>query len=112
MGAKIVGNIETSKLRLGGKLTLSLPLACTGPKKNAQNNDHLGKKKDAEKGTNRGDFFHISVQNSRQRRTFSRTLFNAKQFSMLYLSHYLMGVGPNTKKNQNSGKQIRIPEGM
>ena len=27
--------------------------------------------------------------------------------------HYLMGLGPNTKKiPQNSGKQIRIPEGM
>ena len=27
--------------------------------------------------------------------------------------HYLMGIGPNTKKiPQNSGKQIRIPEGM
>ena len=26
---------------------------------------------------------------------------------------YLMGIGPNTKKiPQNSGKQIRIPEGM
>ena len=28
-------------------------------------------------------------------------------------THYLMGLGPNTKKiPQNSGKQIRIPEGM
>ena len=28
-------------------------------------------------------------------------------------THYLMGIGPNTKKiPQNSGKQIRIPEGV
>ena len=34
-------------------------------------------------------------------------------FQALY-AHYLMGIGPNTKKKipQNSGKQIRIPEGM
>ena len=38
-----------------------------------------------------------------------------KTFSMqaLHGAHYLMGLGPNTKKiPQNSGKQIRIPEGM
>ena len=29
------------------------------------------------------------------------------------ITHYLMGMGPNTKKiPHNSGKQIRIPEGM
>ena len=29
------------------------------------------------------------------------------------IHHYLMGLGPNPKKiPQNSGKQIRIPEGM
>ena len=40
------------------------------------------------------------------------TFGDCRQIS-LCSSHYLMGLGPNTKKiPQNSGKQIRIPEGM
>ena len=38
-------------------------------------------------------------------------LKSAKPF--LLAKHYLMGLGPNQKKiPQNSGKQIRIPEGV
>ena len=42
----------------------------------------------------------------------------SKSWSSFYIFyskriHYLMGIGPNTKQiPQNSGKQIRIPEGM
>ena len=36
-----------------------------------------------------------------------------RKVARLKRHHYLMGLEPNTKKiPQNSGKQIRIPEGM
>ena len=39
--------------------------------------------------------------------------FNLGLLDTITVNLYLMGIGPNTKKiRQNSGKQIRIPEGM
>ena len=64
--------------------------------------------------------FHSTLKNwKKQEKKWLRTARfaisrskNCKFYSHQVV-HYLMGIGPNTKKiPQNSGKQIRIPEGM
>ena len=43
----------------------------------------------------------------------TKQIFRASNLDSIPTSHYLMELGPNPKKiPQNSGKQIRIPEGM
>ena len=60
----------------------------------------------------------IADHQKKHKSTINKALFvrftdRDNNMNLKYFIHYLMELGPNTKKiPQNSGKQIRIPEGM
>ena len=75
----------------------------------------MGRLKDAEKVLPSPDmgFIDFHPKYSDELSTLTRKNMNLPYSIRMYLTHYLMELGPNTKKiPQNSGKQIRIPEGM